>query len=605
MNSSCHLGQRRSYNGDLCTVRYIGKVEGTTGEWLGVEWDDSTRGKHSGEHQGVRYFTCKSKQPTAGSFVRPSRASDKPRGFLEALREKYASGLEQVSTKETPGGNPSEDSRHKPIEISGKVVEEVGFDKIRKQLAELQELRIVLLDGLCVAGALPGAAEHEQVERARKEIQQTCPKITGLDLSRNLLTSWTDVQGICAQLKGLNLLKLNCNRFDHVEEGLKFEGISELHLDDTLLAWDEISSLAYQFPSVTTLSACANQISTLSRSIPNTVTSLALELNDISSLSSIKHLASLPNLKHLSLRGNCINAVYDESWAGEPLQFSPSLTSVDLSRNNINTWSFVDELSKVFPGLQVLRISGNPLYDQPIGPSVVTGMPEKPMTVDEAYMLTLSRLASLQVLNYGKINAKDRSNGELYYLSLIGKELSANSETAELEILAKHPRYNELCKVHGEPIITRASDSTRAGTSVNPRSVAARLVKMVFHLRSDNSQTSEIIKAKEVPRSFDAYQLKAIASRLFDLPPYECRLVWETDELDPVSKANMEDADGWDSEEEIADGGKGVEGYPHPSDDTKFVKREVELVDSTKDIGFWFQPDLIEARVRVEVAPRS
>lgn len=291
---------------------------------------------------------------------------------------------------------------------------------------------------------------------------------------------------------------------------------------------------------------------------------------------------------------------------GEPFQFPPSLTSVDLSRNNINTWSFVDELSNVFPGLQVLRISGNPLYDQPVGPSAVTGMPEKPMTVDEAYMLTLSRLASLQVLNYGTIDSKDRSNGELYYLSLIGKELSANSETAEPRILARHPRYTELCKIHGEPIVIRDPDSSRAGDSVNPRSVAARLVKVVFHLRSDNSQTSDIIKLREVPRSFDTYQLKAIASRLFDLPPYECRLIWETDELDPVSKANMEDADGWDSEEETADGdSKGVESHLDPSDNTNFVKREVELADSTKDIGFWFQPDLIEARVRVEVAPRS
>ncbi|KAI9038063.1 putative tubulin-specific chaperone [Aspergillus affinis] len=603
MDVSCHLGQRRSYNGDLCTVRYIGKVEGTTGDWLGVEWDDSTRGKHSGEHQGVRYFACKSNQPTAGSFVRPSRAADKPRGFLEAVREKYASESEQVSTKQGSTGVAPGDSHQKPIEISGKVVEEVGFDKIRKQLAELQELRIVLLDGLCVAGVLPYKREREELEKALTEIQRTCPKITGLDLGRNLLTSWSEVQGVCDQLENLKVLKL---KFDPAEEGLKFQGITELHLDDTLLAWDEISTLTHQFPSITTLSACANQISTIPRSIPNTITSLSLELNDLSSLSSIKHLTSLPNLEHISLRGNCINAVYDKNQAGAPFQFPTTLKSVDLSRNDINTWSFVDELSNIFPGLQILRISGNPLYKQSVGPSVVTGMPEKPMTVDEAYMLTLSRLASLQVLNFGNINAKDRSNAELYYLSLIGKELSANSETAEPEVLKKHPRYSELCKIYGGPIISRASDSTGAGTSVNPRSVAARLVKMVFHLRSDNSQTIEIIKSKEIPRSFDTYQLKAIMSRLFNLPPYECRLIWETDELDPVSKANMEDADGWDSEDESADGdSKEVEGHSLPIDETKFVKREVELVDSTKDIGFWFQPDLIEARVRVEVSPRS
>lgn len=58
MDAGCYVNQRRSYNGDLCTVRYVGKVEGTTGDWLGVEWDDPTRGKHSGEHNGVRYFKC-------------------------------------------------------------------------------------------------------------------------------------------------------------------------------------------------------------------------------------------------------------------------------------------------------------------------------------------------------------------------------------------------------------------------------------------------------------------------------------------------------------------------------------------------------------------
>lgn len=52
------VNQRRSYDGNLCTIRYVGQVEGTSGDWLGVEWDNPTRGKHSGEHNGVRYFTC-------------------------------------------------------------------------------------------------------------------------------------------------------------------------------------------------------------------------------------------------------------------------------------------------------------------------------------------------------------------------------------------------------------------------------------------------------------------------------------------------------------------------------------------------------------------
>ncbi|CAG8126481.1 unnamed protein product [Penicillium nalgiovense] len=239
------VGQRRSFDGHLCTIRYVGTVQGTSGDWLGVEWDDASRGKHSGEHKGVRYFSCKSKHPTAGSFVRPSRPSDQPLNFLEALREKYASDSENSLTSNTLGSGAT--IQGKAIEISGKVVEEVGFDKIRKQLAELQELRIVLLDGLRVVGVL-ASYDQDQVSHseAAQKIGETCPKITELDLSRSLLSRWRDVWDICNQLKYLKRLKLNGNRFQALEHDLTFKGITELHLEETLLSWDEVCT-----PSIT------------------------------------------------------------------------------------------------------------------------------------------------------------------------------------------------------------------------------------------------------------------------------------------------------------------------------------------------------------------
>lgn len=53
------------------TVRYVGPVAGQKGVWVGVEWDDVHRGKHSGETGGQKYFECE--QPGAGSFVRPQK----------------------------------------------------------------------------------------------------------------------------------------------------------------------------------------------------------------------------------------------------------------------------------------------------------------------------------------------------------------------------------------------------------------------------------------------------------------------------------------------------------------------------------------------------
>lgn len=57
--SKALLGQRVAYGNDICTIRYIGTVKGK-GEWLGVEWDNASRGKHDGRVDGERYFKCKS-----------------------------------------------------------------------------------------------------------------------------------------------------------------------------------------------------------------------------------------------------------------------------------------------------------------------------------------------------------------------------------------------------------------------------------------------------------------------------------------------------------------------------------------------------------------
>ena len=53
------LGARLSYNGQLGSVRYVGPVDGAAGLWLGIEWDDPTRGKHNGSKDNKFYFACR------------------------------------------------------------------------------------------------------------------------------------------------------------------------------------------------------------------------------------------------------------------------------------------------------------------------------------------------------------------------------------------------------------------------------------------------------------------------------------------------------------------------------------------------------------------
>ena len=52
---------------------FSGSVEGTKGDWIGIDWDDSNRGKHDGSHKGNKYFSTKTE--TSGSFVRATKIS--------------------------------------------------------------------------------------------------------------------------------------------------------------------------------------------------------------------------------------------------------------------------------------------------------------------------------------------------------------------------------------------------------------------------------------------------------------------------------------------------------------------------------------------------
>ena len=126
-------------------------------------------------------------------------------GFLQALQSKYASETLNSGTLDLDGK-----SAETIIEIGGKVVEEVGFEKIRKQLSRLYELQIVLLDGLCIAGVLPDTAVQptDTWLDKLKCIERTCPKVTELDLSRNLVETWDEVADICVALPKLRSLRI-------------------------------------------------------------------------------------------------------------------------------------------------------------------------------------------------------------------------------------------------------------------------------------------------------------------------------------------------------------------------------------------------------------
>ncbi|KAF1835521.1 RNI-like protein [Decorospora gaudefroyi] len=575
METEFYPGKRLSFSFQPCTVRYHGPLSGTSGSWLGVEWDNPKRGKNSGEHQGNRYFTCLNPSPTSASFIRPSRKLDPPRTFVQALKSKYAS--EEI--EEDPDVEVVFNVQPvKPILFNGKPAEEIGFDKIRAQLAQLSELRIVILDGLCMHR--PEARGIQWLEGGEEtDIKDACPKAVELDLSRNLFEEWREVAAICEQLPELTSLRVDGTRFRDTsltdaerERCLKaFEGIRSLTLEDNLLPWEDLARLTHLFPSLTTFSASSNLYTTLTSHAPNpTIVDLTLEDNLLTSICTLDCLTKLPNLQRLILKSNKVSEI--NSSGGSIPVFPPTVREVDLSFNEISTWTFIEQVAHVFPGLQSLRVSHNPLYQTLYAPD------SRVLTADDGYMLTLARLGNLKTLNHSPINDKERLNAESYYLSMIAKEVRFAPESQREQILRSHPRYNWLCEEYGEPDIQRSINA------VNPNSLAARLIRVKFYLASSRSTTFET----EIPMSSTAYTVLGIVGKHFNTKPMKCRLIWETGDWMSARKTMTDIADEeWDSEDSEAEMGM------------ERIMREVEIVPGTRSIGTWV--DGTEATVRVEI----
>lgn len=352
-----------------------------------------------------------------------------------------------------------------------------------------------------------------------------------------------------------------------------FAGVDTLRLEENLLPWDELAGLTHLFPTLTTFGASSNLYTALGEHILNpTITDLTLEDNLLPSFSSIASLTKLPHLQRLVLKSNKIFEI--ASFTTPIPVFPPSLTEVDLSFNEVSTWSFIEALAHVFPGLTSLRVSHNPLYESLQAPD------GRALTADDGYMLTLARLGNLNILNHSPINPKERLNAESYYLSMIAKEVQFAPENMAQQILKSHPRYKWLCEEYGEP------DVQRSVNRVNPNSLAARLLRIRFYLAADKSRTYEA----EIPMSCTAYTVLGMVGRHFGIKPMECKLLWETGDWMPAKSAMVDfDEDEWDSEDS------------EKEDKMDRVMREVEVVPGTRSIGTWI--DGSDAVVRVEIEP--
>ena len=324
--SEIALNQRvRDSDGFLGTVLYVGPVASAKNQnetYCGIEWDDSTRGKHDGSvisratNGIVRHFKCVSSSPTAGSFVKPSKL-DFGVDFASTLANRYVkpdapliapNNVFEGCVAMTKGG------RTKQIEFFGE-------KKIRdrQQVGDIEKV-VVRGEGVSHAGLTPSS------------IADYAGHLVEVDLQGNLLSSWSEIGKIICQLKSLEALHLSANKLNNPEP-----------LPASLS--DSISSGG--FPK-------------LRRLILNSI-----NLEGWSALSSFPLL--FPNLEELYLANNDLSdldaATFSKGSSGGAKGAGfESLKLLDLSSCALTSWSQVSGLGG-FPALETLVINDNALTE--------------------------------------------------------------------------------------------------------------------------------------------------------------------------------------------------------------------------------------------------
>eukprot|EP00190_Bangiopsis_sp_CCMP1999_P003949 CAMPEP_0198737654 /NCGR_PEP_ID=MMETSP1475-20131203/67978_1 /TAXON_ID= ORGANISM="Unidentified sp., Strain CCMP1999" /NCGR_SAMPLE_ID=MMETSP1475 /ASSEMBLY_ACC=CAM_ASM_001111 /LENGTH=467 /DNA_ID=CAMNT_0044501523 /DNA_START=1746 /DNA_END=3146 /DNA_ORIENTATION=- len=372
MDSAYAVNDRvEATDGNRGWVRYVGKLEGSkSARWIGVEWDDATRGKHDGEYLGKRYFTCASEGAPA-TFVKDKVLL--PRRTLgEAIQKRYGKNDESMAKE---------------------VVSTEAVSLGDLEVCSVNKMLVCKIDGSDVRAS---------------------PKLTDLDLSDNLMSNWDQVMEGVALLPRLSALNLTGNLLVVNPNPTKLPCVNSLILGAMRLNDEHVNAILQSFPCLEELSLFRNKVESLQAfvgALPTSLQKLDLSYNRISSWKQVSSLSQLSQLEQLTLSHNSIETVTtpteDADWT--------SLSELTLSGNPIAQWTSVTALAQ-FSSLKSLRLTDSRL---------VIGDGDSPRSG------IIVRLPNLKILNGSVVSADERLDAQNRFLETLRKAVKTDAVLAE------------------------------------------------------------------------------------------------------------------------------------------------------------------------------
>lgn len=382
------VGDRFLLEEDLCTIKYIGFIEQWPGiTTFGVEWDDPTRGKHSGTYKGKQLFHTSI--DGAGSFIKESTFINKlvqNKNIWDALNEVY--GTSNVT-----------DSDVHSITFNNKHVECIGFDKLNKKNRDFSKLEVINLNRRAI----------NRLTVDDNTIIKKCLNVKSLDLGYNCFTNLsTELSAFLEYCPNLQEINLSGNRFLLEQESLKIKPIrhvKRLYLTSCYLEKSLLRIIFELFPNLEFLDLSFNGLNASDFSnitIPITLKSLILNKNNLQTIP--------PNLFNSKI--NDLDVSDNMIEQGIPEDISPlnTLQSLDITNNKLEAWSTLDRINVIFPVLTSIKLNNNP----------IVGVMEKTVSsqqdLEPTFYQVIARLQRVQYIDGFFVSKTVRDLAESYFV---------------------------------------------------------------------------------------------------------------------------------------------------------------------------------------------
>lgn len=496
-------GSRIEVRGSRGTVRYIGKLHEREEQWVGVEWDEKSRGKHSGSYHGRQYFNC---APGTGSFLKLDRVGYGGRlSLLEAVKKRYAEDALDTSFRESV------------VIVGGGLISIEDCDDKRKRAVGLSRIEIVDVSGMGVAfvkeaGLRQTLPKVRELRIARSlfvgtqcllEVLEAFPQLRALDASDNVLE-------VLSEYSEGSMIDIDMRRVGQCE-------LEELILNRCSLSWLAVRMICEQSTSLLSLRLHNCNLGRIDEKLGlkgklNTLQVLDVDRNKLEWDDVMGYLGKLENLKEVYLSNNDLHDVDlpDDD-------YFMKVETLSLANNALGGWKVITWLERL-GALKHLRIRENPV--------TMAGEGDEQDLPLRWRMRVIGRIGGLKVLDGSTITKDERILSEKRYLSV---EVGAKWLKDGKNDLREHPRADELYRLYG-----MGSRAPGLG-GMRDEMLEVRL------LAGDGVTAKREFVVRKVPRGARMSRVRAVGKRLLGIEQ-QCRVgvctehggdgegvVWETD----------------------------------------------------------------------------